>query len=98
MGPNLRFPADGTPDPDPLQPWGNGTLSITIGVLVLLQPSDIIPDVSMTLELLVEAYIPGGNQLNNPEKLMGAIIIKKKTMSLMGREDKKNVPISIVEL
>ena len=31
----------------------------------------------MTLELLVEAYIPGGNQLNNPEKLMGAIIIKK---------------------
>ena len=48
---------------------------------------------SMTLELLVEAYIPGGNQLDNPEKLMRAIIIKKQrklgTMSLMGREDKK---------
>ena len=65
VGPNLYFRADGTPDPDPLHYWGNGTLQDWGPVL--LRPLDIIPDESMTLEHLVEAYMPGRNQLNNPK-------------------------------
>ena len=61
VGPNLYFRADGSPDPDPLHYWGNGTLSSKIGAPVLLRPLNIFPNESLSLERLVEAYMPGRN-------------------------------------
>ena len=63
VGPKLYFRADGTPDPEPLHYWGNGTLSSKIGANVVLRPLDIIPDESMSLEPLIEAYMPGKKQI-----------------------------------
>ena len=59
LGPNLYFKADGTRDEQPIHYWGNGALSCKIGAPKLIKKLDVVPDDSMDLSALVEAYMPG---------------------------------------
>ena len=63
LGPQLYFKADGTRDDNPMHYFGNGALSSKVGAPMMLRPLDIVPDETMDLSALVEAYMPGSWKL-----------------------------------